>query len=294
MPFMKKAVLRKISEQIKSFDLCALLKLLGSLGFAQEDICFESQLNLVSQGSFCESITFSNEKPRVVILVNMGLLSVCSSMASFFFKRIEKEEINGLLFIRFLNFFNHHLMQHFLQMTTPEKNEAFFSNWQQTQLQYLSLLGFESISTLWFLMKICFPELVIEVTKNPRVMRLQTSSLVLGKDCLGKNSYLGERFEQILSSYRVTFTTEEEVSELGAPWPIEINRRLVELIFPVLKKTDIHFSIVLIIKNKYGSMHLQKGSYLGFDRIGKNSSPFQLLLFYGLIKDLRRNAYLAG
>lgn len=292
---MKKQLTRKISQKIKSFDICALLKLLESLGYSREEIYFESNSTPVSQGSICESILFSQDRaPKVTIVLNMGLFGVCSPLPSFFLKRIETEEINSQLFIRFLSFFNHHLMQSFLNLAIPEKNAAFFLSWQQTQIQYLSLLGFESISTLWFLMQLCFPELVVEVIKNPLIMRLDTSSLILGKDCLGPKSYLGERFEQTLHSFKITLTTSDEISELGVPWPIEINRRLIDLTFPILKKTDLHLSIVLVIRNKYGSLHLNGKHYLGFDRIGKNSEPFQLLLFYGLIKNLKRNNYLAG
>jgi len=130
------------------------------------------------------------------------------------------------------------------------------------------------------------------VTKNPQVMRLHSSSLILGKDCLGYTSFLGNRFLEMLSSFKVIFSTDNELSELGVPWPIEINRRLIELIFPILKKTDIHLSILLRIKNKSNYLTLGSQSYLGFDRIWKSSHPFELSIFFGLIKDLKKSGYI--
>jgi hypothetical protein len=286
----KEELQEKITKNIKRFDLCALLKVLKVLGYQRDKIVFEGNSSQVSHSNLCHDIKFD---AVVTIIINIGLLSPCSSLPSFFQELVEKEDINSEKFICFLNFFNHHLIDSFLLMTLPEINEKLFSSWKQAQFHYLSLLGFESVSTLWFLMKICFPDLVVEVKKNPQELKLHTSSLVLGRDSLGITSYLGNRFKQTLSSFKITFTTDNELSEIGMPWPIEINRRLVELIFPVLKKTDLHFSVVLQIKNKCNYLILGSKSYLGFDRIWKSSHPFQLLLFYGLIKDLKRNAYIS-
>lgn len=288
----KESVQAKIVKNINRFDLCALIKLLKYLGYQKEHILFEGNTRQISHSNLCQEIRFEEKPLRVTIVLNLGLLSSNSSLPSYFQQMMEREDINSENFTRFLNFFNHHLINDLLQMALPEINEKLFFNWKQTQLHYLSLLGFESVSTLWFLMKICFPDLVVEVKKNPQEMKLHASSLVLGRDSLGYHSYLGNRFKQTLSSFKVTFSTDDEVAETGTPWPIEINKRLLELIFPVLKKTDLHLSIVLKVKDKCNYLVLGSKSYLGFDRIWKSSRPFQLLLFYGLIKDLKRNAYL--
>lgn len=290
---MKKEVFKKIEKKIRFFDLCSLIKLLNNLGFHQDDIYFESHLSHHSPISLCEKIVFSKESPRVRVVLNMGLLSNNSPLPSFFTKYIENDEIDGEKFLRFLSFFNHHLIKDYLRLSLPEKNSLFFQNWRDTHYYYLSLLGFESISTLWTIFKDCFPELNIKVTKNTRMMRLNASTLILGKDGLGGKSTVGEKLQETLSSFRIVLNTEEEISETLVPWPVEINRRLMAWIFPILKKTDIHLSIILKIKNKWSSLHLKKNHYLGFDRIGKRSYPFQLLLFHGFIKDLQINTYLA-
>lgn len=290
----KKKILEEIKKKIWEFDLCTLVKTLENAGYHWKDIYFESNLNQTSPKSLCEGIDFSDEAPRVRVSLNFGLLSIQSPLPSFFRKYIETEEINGDQFIRFLSFFNHRLIEEFLNMTMPERNKFLFFNWRETHFDYLSLLGFESISTLSLLFKSCFPELVIEIEKNARMMRFHDTSLLLGRDGLGPNSHIGERVEQTFSSFRVILVTDEELSELRIPWPIEINRRLIDWLFPILKKTDIHLSIILIIKHKFDSMQLAHGHFLGFDRIGPSNHPFELLLFRGFMKDLRRNVFLSG
>lgn len=290
---MKKKTLRKIKQQIRNFDLCSLVRVLENIGFKRKDLYFETNMNTSSARSLCEDIFFSEEHPRVRIVLNRGLLSPHSPMPSYFRKYMETETINSDRFFRFLSFFNHHTIEEHLRMALPERNRTLFPNWRETRLHYLSLLGFTSISTVWHLIKSSFPDLSVEVMKNTRMVRLQSSTLILGRDRLGPNSFIGERLEQTLSSFRVIFSTEEEVSELETPWPIEINRRLHDWIFPLLKKTDIHLCVELRIQHKTGHMHLKTGHYLGLERIGQSDHPFQLLLFYGFVKDLQKNRFLA-
>lgn len=287
------ATKERLIKKIRKFDLCSLVALLETIGFSRKDIYFKSHLTNLSSSSLCESITFFDEQPKVRVLLNMGLLSTNSPLPSYFLKYIDSEEIDGERFIRFLGFFNHHLIKDFLLFSEPKSHLGLFSDWKETQYYYLRLLGFESISTLWFLVQSVFPELGVEIKKNPRVVRLDSASLVLGRDSLGPIAYIGKRYEQTLSSFKVTVSTESDVSDQGVHWPVEVNNRFVDLLFPLLQKTDIHLSLVLLVKHKYTFTHLNK-TRLGFDRIGVSNDPMQLLLFHGLIRDLEPNKYLAS
>lgn len=289
----RKKNLRKVQSRIREFDLNSLVRTLEGIGVKRKEIYFESNPQNTSPKSLCESIVFSHETPKVRVVLNMGLLGGNSPMPSYFQKLMDEEEIDPDRFLRYVGFFNHLLIQEHLRLTLPERNKALFENWRETHFHYLSLLGFESISTLWLLVKSAFPELIVSITKNPRMMRLSSATLVLGRDGLGHHSFIGERMEQTLSSFRVTITTEDELSERGTPWPIEVNQRLSDWLFPTLRKTDIHLSIVLLIKHKVGHMQLDASHYLGFDRIGQTHAPFQLLLFHGYVKNIQRSRFLA-
>lgn len=277
---------RKLQANIRRFDLCSLIKILKSLGYDRKDLYFISNNNQASHTSLCEKIEFDQHSSQIKIVLNMGLLSSTGGLPSYIQQFIDTEDIKSESFLTFMNFFNHHLIDTFLQMTMFNQSRHFFLDWKQTQKQYFGLLGFESISSLWFLFKICFPDLVIEVKKNPQVLKIHTSSLVLGRDSLGPLSRIGSKYKQTLSSYKVTFLTDLEESELGTPWPLEIQKRLTELLFPILGTTDLHLCILLQIKNKTSYMTIGSKSFLGFDRIWKSPEPFPLLIFYGHIKQL--------
>lgn len=289
----QKKHLRRMQRRIREFDLCSLIRALEGMGIKRREIFFESNPQNTSPKSLCESIAFFNESPKVRIVLNMGLLGAHSPMPSYFQKMVDAEEIDPQRFLRYIGFFNHLLIQEHLRLTLPERNKNLFANWRETHFHYLSLLGFESISTLWLLVASSFPELTVNITKNPRMVRHSAATLVLGRDGLGPFSFIGERLDQTLSSFKITITTEEEVSELGSPWPVEVNQRLSDWLFPTLKKTDLHLSIVLLIKHKVGHMHLSASHSLGFDRIGQIDSPFQLLLFHGYVKEFQRSRFLA-
>ena len=49
-------------------------------------------------------------------------------------------------------------------------------------------------------------------------------------NCLAVNNESNAVFADSNNTFKVTFTTDEEVSETGFPWPIEINRRLLDWI----------------------------------------------------------------
>ncbi len=284
---MRDEIRKKIEENIHCFDLCALIKLLEAHRIDRKNIYFECSTNQSSSNNLCQKIIFDETSSHVTLILNIGLFTASSLLPSYIHRMIDTEEINSDAFNRFLNFFNHHMMDSFLQATLPESDTSLFSNWRQTKIHYLSLLGFESISTLSFLMKICFPDLVVEVKKNPKVMSLHSSSLVLGKDQLGYSAFLGNRMQETLSSFKIIFSTDHELSQQRIPWPLEITKRMSELVFPILKKTDLHLSVELRIKNKSNYLTLDKSSYLGFDRMWKSSHPLNICLFFGLIKNFK-------
>ena len=271
-----------ISRKIKHFDICSLIRLLEEIGYTMKDIYFQSNPDLASRSTLCEAISFSEIfYPKVTIILNLGLLSVSSPLPSLFKKKMDSGEIDPIRFTRFLSFFDHHLIRNFLEMSLSESNIHFFSSWKETQIQYLKLLALNSISTVWFIMQICFPELFVQVIKSPRIVRLGKASMTLGHSTLGRQSFLGKDVEYSSTSFKVTLTTDEAKTELVTPWPIEIKKRLREIIFPLLEKTDIHLSLILVIRGNKGLMQLSAESHLGYGRIGESDQPLTLQLYSG-------------
>lgn len=273
---------QRVREKIRAFDPPSLLKLLNRLGYKASDIYFESNPNLSSAISLFESIQFFDQLfPKIIIVVNLGLLTGHSPLPTFFRKKMEHGVIDPILFTRFLGFFDHFSISTLFSMSIPEENGWFFSDWKQTLSQYLHLLALNSTSTLWHLFQLCFPELKVEVTKFARILQLQSSSITLGQTTLGKESFLGRNKSITISSIKVVLTSEEMDTSLGTPWAKEIKKRLQELIFPSLQKINVYLQVLLVVKNCKDVITLSSQPLLGFRSLGQGTTPLKLLLFSG-------------
>lgn len=277
----------RISKMINRFDICKLLKLLYEIGYHKDEIHFESNPDFSSRPSLCEAIIFSEATPQVRIIVNLGLLSANSPLPNFFRKKMDAGSIDPILFTRYLSFFDHHLIRNLLSMSMPESNELFFSNWQATKGHYLKLLDLSSTSTLWYLFQVCFPELIVKVVKQPRLIKQNSSSTTLGTSRLGVNAFLGKKVVHAIPSYKCTLIGEETHTDLQVPWPIEIKNRLKGLIFSLLQRTHIHFRVVYILRKKQQFARLLPQTQLGYCMLGEGKENLKLLLFSGHSKDLR-------
>ncbi len=272
----------QIQRKIRHFDAPSLLKLLHSLGYKGKDLHFESNPSLASSSSLFEEISFSeNRYPKVSITINLGLLTGNSSLPTYFRQKMDSGEIDLLLFTRFLNFFDHHLIMTTLAMSIPKENGWFFSNWDETLMQYLSLLALNSTSTLWHLLQLSFPELKVRVYKYPRPLDMTSSSTILGSTLLGRDSFLGKSQKVTASSFKMVFTSEEMDNERCGPWSVEIKKRLKELIFPLIHRSNIYTKVILVVKNCKETLCLSPNSYLGYRTLGKSQGAVRFLLFAG-------------
>nr|HNA61574.1 hypothetical protein [Rhabdochlamydiaceae bacterium] len=138
-----------------------------------------------------------------------------------------------------------------------------------------------STSTLWHLLQLSFPELKVEVHKFPRVLKVLSSSTILGATCIGRNSLLGKSQKLTISSFKIILTAENMDIPMNTPWPIEVKRRLKDLIFPKIHRMNIYTQIILVVKNCQDVAHLATTSRLGFRSLGKSQELIRLLLFAG-------------
>jgi hypothetical protein len=279
----------RIKQEIGRFDIFSLLKLLESLGYKSGDIFYQSNPSLASSTSICHCIDFVNQSyPKVVLVLNMGLASNNSSLPSFFQKKMDEGSIDPILFSRFLSFFDHYLIKLFLSMGTPEQNGWFFSDWRETQREYLKLLALNSASTVALLFQLCIPELAVDVVKSPRFISHVSCSFTLGSTKLGKDSFLQRNEQLTIPSLKVFLTTDELLTEFSLPWASEIKKRFRELILPILKRVNVHLQIILRARNIKDPAILSFTSRLGYCCIGNHSHFLQFLLFSGYVKDAFR------
>lgn len=278
----------KIKQHVKRFDICSLLKLLKEIGYQEDEIYFQSHSDLSSRAGLCEDIFFSENQPRVTLLLNIGLLSGNSPLPSYFRKKMDTGAIDPVLFTRYLSYFDHHLIKNLLSMSMPETNGIFFTDWTETQGHYLTLLDLNSTSTLWHLFQICFPELIVKAEKSPRLFQEKSSSNTLGRSRLGIDTFLGKKIEQAIPSFKFTLTVEHTLTDQLVPWPLEVKHRLKKVILPILSRTAIHFRVILCIKKNGEIAYLSPQSHIGYCRMGENKHPLRLLLFSGDTRSLAR------
>lgn len=276
----------RISDNIKRFDICSLIRLLYEIGYKRKDIYFESNADNSSRPSLCEEIFFSENDPKVRIVVNLGLLSVNTPLPDFFKKKMDSGSIDPDLFSHYIKFFDHHLINNLLEMSMPDINNIFFSSWQLTKAYYLKLLDLNSTSTLWHLFQVCYPELKVKVVKAPRVIKKNSSSVILGKIRLGENSFLGKKIVQTIPSFKIMLTSDDSYTDMSVLWPIEIMIRFRKLIFSTLQRTHIHFRLIYIQTCSKGSAYLKKSTQLGYCMLGDSNEPLKIILFSGFSKDL--------
>jgi hypothetical protein len=275
----------RVAGRIHEFDIISLLHLLMTMNYSPEEIRFRSYNSICSQSGLIHDIKFRQEPVReAVITMNMGLLGVQSPLPSYFRKKMESEEVGRSRLADFIGYFDHHLIRDYICNIYPEINRLFFPDWEMTKRRYLQILNLKSLGTLHWLFRKVFPEIGVQVENAVLNDDLQTRAVVLGKAVLGDDAVFGSKTSVPINGRRVTFYSEEEMTDTQAPWPREIRNRLTSLIFPVLQPAGIDLEIVLVLKSRKRWVRLHAETYLGYDRMqGGEESYRRIRIFRGHI-----------
>lgn len=277
--FLKNFILNeleiKISQRIHEFDLISLIRLLKFIGYQDEEIRFKSNVSISSQPTLIHGIEFRNEQPsrRVIIIVNLGLLSAQNPLPNYFLKKMDDRMIDTQAFVDFIGYFDHCLIKNYLLNIYPEINANLFRDWELTKLRYLQMLDLKSRSVLHWLFQLVFPELSVCVKKVVLQRKIKTASIQLGKTVIGSEAVFGKKTSVPVYGKRITLHSERELTDFGEPWPKEIKKRINDLIFPIIESVGIDMEIILIIRSQTTWAKLHRESYLGYDKIqgGKES-----------------------
>ena len=277
---------RKIASRIHDFDIISLLELLEYLGYHPEEIYFRSHLSTSSQPSLIHGIEFRDEPTRsVLIIVNLGLLSAQSPLPSYFLKKLDAGYINAQAFVDFIGYFDHFLIKNYLLSIYPEMNKRFFPDRQVTKSRFLELLDLRSCSTLHWLFELVFPELGVCVEKIALGRQLRSAPIRLGETILGTDAIFGAKASSPVQGRRVTLFSEFESTDRGEPWPREIEQRLTDPVFPILRSIGMDLEIVLVIRAQKTWAKLHSESYLGYDKIRGGEEDYRrITIFTGKLK----------
>ena len=276
-----KEIESKIQANKDKFDFISLLRLLNHIGYSNSRIRFRSYNSLVSQKGLIRKIEFKKKtEKRVVITLNFGLLGPQTPIPSYFQKMIDSGIMDVNAFFQFINFFDHPLIEDFLQYAIPERNIKLFPDWEKMKLNYINMLDLKSVTTVYWFLSLYFPELELRVDKMANKREITTTPFILGNAILGDTSTFGDKTIIYAEGIKVTFFSEEEVNNQNVSWPMEIKKRLKHRVFPIFSLVGMDIKVMLVIKFQNTWAKLQPNSYLGYDKIQGGRNQLRVIKVY--------------
>jgi len=274
----------RIVENIWRFDLVSLLILLNYLGYQMERIYFCSHFSACSQSRLIESIEFRDSpRKKVVITLNLGLLTGQSLLPNYMFKQVHDNTIDEQRFAEFFGYFDDRLLRRFLLAIYPECDESIFPDWQTRKHIALQTLKLDSVVTLHWLTQLVFPELQVRVEKITLERNIHLGAPILGKSRLGYQTVFGKIKKLPVPGKRITLISDEADYKIDKPWPHEIELRLEHLMWPILQDVQLDLEIWLLIRSQSTWLSLKQNSYLGYESVFSDTPQFQYIrIFSGL------------
>ena len=197
---------QQIRDNIKHFDLPALLILLQHLNYKQ--IWFSGSDSLVSQERLIQGIEFKQQ--RVIITVNLGLLGPQSALPTYMMRMRETLIDKDEEFKQFIGFFDHTLIFNTVKNSYPQLNLDYFSQWEQEDEQgvgqsvgqgvnnthyaktWLWLTTLKAKRSLHAVFAALFPECKVVCDAHKPLQCLPLQKTRLGKIALGTPYQLGD------------------------------------------------------------------------------------------------------
>jgi hypothetical protein len=284
---------QRIRERIRSFDIPALLDVLDASGYGDAEIEYRSHRTTLHQSHLVHDIQFLHQpKKRVIITVNVGLLSAQSPLPSFMMRTMDQLDHDRLE--RFVGYFDHLLLEECFAGLYPERNEALLPGWEGSAWDRLRLLRPTCESTLHWLFCKAFPEAELSVRREVRRQKVASRELRLGASSLGEGDSMGGFASIPTGGVEVRIHCNEPLSASGVPWAVEAQRRFEQALAPLLSETVLMLTVILILREKEGFLRIERSSHLGYDPLHgddprQDASPPQqvVLLFSGDTTSLR-------
>jgi hypothetical protein len=278
---MEASVERRIRERIRSFDIPALLEVLAASGYGDAEIEYRSHRTAVRQGQLVHDIEFIHApRKRIIITVNMGLLSTQSPLPSSLMRTMDQLDHNRLE--RFIGFFDHLLLQDRFAGLYPERSDI-LPEWEETVKDRLRLLRPTCPSTLHWLFCKTFPEAELSVRRQVRRQKVPAREMRLGSTVLGEGNSMGGFAFIPTGGLEVSIHCNEPFASSGAPWAVEARRRFDTDLRPLLSESVSMLTVFLVLRDHEGFLQLdERESHLGYDPLqGAPVQSQQVLLFSG-------------
>jgi hypothetical protein len=264
----------RIAKSANRYDLAALITELRALGYGDEAIELRSNQTMLHQASLVESVHFQREpQPRVIVTVNLSLLGPQSPLPTYFQQILEQQAGSSLA--DFLNFFSHRLLRADIAGMFPERDPKLFADFARTKSQLLSLLGLRSLSTMHWIFQAVFPELEVAVRRTVLSRPIRTHDMVLGAWALGDGSVCGGLATAPVSALGVTLFCDDPLTGAGEPWARAAERRLHDVVFPLLHSHGLFLEVALVFRDQSSFMILAPQQFLGYEPLHSGEGPHQ-------------------
>ncbi len=276
----------KIVRDARKFDLRPLVELLGTLGYAREDILFESSEERAS-GAVVDAVRFVTKPIRTaVVTVNLGLLGDNTLLPSYFLQLVEKSP-DPDRFFDFIRFFDHRLIEGFYRASYPETDETAFKSFSEVQRSFTRMLGMGSTSTLTWLAKLLFPELRVRASRRAFKNATASHAFRTGIARLDGTGILGKIYESDAAGFHLDLVAEEETDGAGRPWPHVVRARIEERLLPILAPHRLPLVVRLrvLFHASWAEVDVPHGGdagrgYLGFERIRGDAEEGHTVVVY--------------
>ncbi|HEX5745421.1 MAG TPA: hypothetical protein VFZ09_04200 [Archangium sp.] len=278
---MDEALERRIRERIRGFDVPALLDVLNTSGYGDAEIEYRSHRTTLHQSHLVHDIQFIHQpRKRIIITVNVGLLSAQSPLPSFMMQTMDQLDHDRLE--RFIGFFDHQLLRECFAGLYPEREGALLPGWPEAAKDRLRLMRPTCQSTLHWLFRKVFPETELSVRRDVRPQKVAAPEMRLGASALGEGGAMGGFASIPTGGMEVRLFADEPICSSGVPWAIEAQRRLEAQLLPLLSETVLMLTVILVLREQEGFLRIERQSHLGYDPLhGAEVQTRQVLLFSG-------------
>ena len=264
---------RKIVERIREFDVTALLDLLASIGHGPDDIVFRAYRVSGPQPTLLHEIEFLPRRPgagsaRVLITVNVGLLS-CRSPLPSYFQRLLGDIETGDAVLELIAVLDRSLLHTRL---TWDHRERSLAMWDMTRRNFLRIFGLDSPLGLDWLFRRVFPELGVEVRRISDEYRVPYDGATLGESRLGACTF-GNIARVGVHDMEVLLICEGEIYREDMPWIREGDRRLRSFVFPLLDEVCMTLTVVFLLRDRGAGAHLGPTGHIGYNPMWRPGEP---------------------
>lgn len=275
---------QRIRERIACFDISALLALLTLEGYGENEIEYRSHRTLVRQGHLVHDIQFTQvPRRRVILTVNIGLLSVQSPLPAFLLHTMEDlDPLHADRMERFLGYFDHELLRNRFAGLYPERSSALLPGWENTAQSRLALLNPTSPSTIHWLFTRAYPEAEVSVRREVRAQPVATRGAQVSATAIGDSAAMGGFASVPTGGLEVAIFFNQRHCDRGIPWTTEAPHRLSHRVLPLLGHDSVPLTVWMVQRDLNGPARLQKDSPLGYaPLVVVADGPQQFLLFRG-------------